>query len=536
MAEQSQAQSSKTTESFGRSFLRRFSLGHLRRKKDRDWQFSGQQPGENVLMVVRRHWWFLIPSAWPFLVAIFVLIASIMLAISFPAQSTVWVIVVVVAFLAVLATGAWFAYRDLLKWWYETYIITDRRIINARGLLEPTRQQTPIEKVAQVGVGVDSFLGLLLGFGTVHVYLAGGDFMIRDVPHPQAVGDAIKGISDSINAKKKETKKAPVPSDPGMAAVLEALAKGKEVPKLPDADKDLPPIRNDRGFLGPRRTFGGIFRVPCNVRYVSGEHTVMYVQRSSYILWRNMLTPLVILLILGPITLLGPGTGVVPVSIWQFWWPIMGLALLADLIALFLIYSNFVDDVYILTNRRIIDIQRNFVFFFETRLETEYKNIRDVRVQVPNVVARFFDVGNLYVETPGSNPDLVLDGVDHPFILQDQILGIKSHKDKADAIAKENKEKSNLNEWFGTVLAKIEENSTSRGTPNLRNMDFLSAMACAKEYGLDVSVTEEAELSRTVPPGHVVRQSPPPGTIMEQGSSIEIVLSKRSTAAPIDVF
>jgi|GEM_PF-442026 len=529
MANQSKIQpaSSSAHELPWRSWRHRLNVLQFRRGRNHQWYFSGQQPDEEVRLVVRKHWWFLMPPALPFIASSLVLFIALWTAAQLPTLASFWYLLELAAFLAMLGTGGWFAYRDLITWWYETYIITNKRIINSRGLLEPTRQQTPIEKVQQVGLDIDKLLGLFLGFGTLHVYLSGGDFYLRDVPNPRKVRDALVGVWEEFQASKPKDAPVPVPKDDQLATVLEALGKAKPVPMLPNADANLPPLRTADRFIGPRRTFGGFLRIPCNVRYLSGEYTVKYVQRSLYVLWRNLLVPILLLLVALPLAIAGPQIGFVPTNWQSSWWFGMGLIVVGILLSIGLIYLNYIDDVYILTNRRIIDIERILFIFFEKHEETEYKNIRDVKVKIQSVLQRFLDIGNVYIETPGSIPDIVMSNVDHPFVLQDEILGIRAHREKEDAAKKENTEKKNLYKWFSTVVSKLEDVTTSRGTPNLRTMDLLSAMAYAQEFGLDVVVKGEAADKPEIPPGHVVYQDPPPGTMMETGSQIEVVLSRR---------
>src|SRR5437762_13280221 len=112
-----------------------------------------------------------------------------------------------------------------------------------------------------------------------------------------------------------------LPSDHDMATVLERLAKGKPIPKLPDADQRIPsPPHRSEGFSGPRRTYGGILRIPSSVRYVSGEYTVKYAQRSRYSLLRSLLRSVVPLLLLIPFSIFGPKAFSLPSSLLLYWW------------------------------------------------------------------------------------------------------------------------------------------------------------------------------------------------------------------------
>jgi uncharacterized membrane protein YdbT with pleckstrin-like domain len=210
-----------------------------------------------------------------------------------------------------------------------------------------------------------------------------------------------------------------------------------------------------------------------------------------------------------------------------------GIVTLFILIWMFVTYINWVDNVFILTNRRIIEIERRLLFIIEASTEVEYKNIRDTKVKIPSLLQRFLDVGNVYVETPGTAPDITFHNVDHPFLVQDELNNIKTFKEKVEKVEKENSSKDDLKKWFSEVVSTLEQKVQSEGAPNLQNLDYWSAADRARELGLHVVVIGEKEVNSGYPAGQIVQQIPPPGTLMGPGGEIQVYLSKRARSTTV---
>ena len=502
-------------------------LRHLRRVgrgKNRHYEFQGQLNGEVVQLVLRRHPFFLITPAFPLLASILAFIGVAALSNVYPAGGPFWTFLELIAGVAILLTGIYFLYKDLVLWWLETYIITNKRILEWKGLATPSRQEVPLENVQQMAVDQRSLLSLLISYGDLQLYLVGGKGLLMErIASPKKVRDALQQIIVQAKEVKASAPKPQISPELDWRGVLAVLAKGDEVPKLPNPDDKYAHRQRSDRLRGPLRTFGGPLRLPCDVRYTSGEDTVMYVQRSKYVLALKLSLPIAVLLATIVLSLYFPHL-----------FPYAAFAILVILLWVGLTIINYIDDVFIFTNRRIIDIERKFVFLYEEHDSVEYSKIKDIRVLVGNPLFLTLSVGTVLVETPGNNPDIVLSFVDHPFFLQDRIYAIKGFKEDADKVKGKNERKEELNTWFGNVLGALEKKVVSRGVPNLQKLDLFTAAERAREFGMKVVPVGEDASYPKIESGLIVAQNPLPGTLMhieadnpEERPQIQVILSKQ---------
>ncbi|MEK7596038.1 MAG: PH domain-containing protein [Patescibacteria group bacterium] len=78
------------------------------------------------------------------------------------------------------------------------------------------------------------------------------------------------------------------------------------------------------------------------------------------------------------------------------------------LLAAFIFWVDFYLDIWIVTNKRIIDIEQKGLFRREIS-EFELSRIQDITIEIPNFTAAIFKFGNIRIQTAGTQSFTIKD-------------------------------------------------------------------------------------------------------------------------------
>ncbi len=149
------------------------------------------------------------------------------------------------------------------------------------------------------------------------------------------------------------------------------------------------------------------------------EKVVFKKRRHWYILLKWIVPPAVLFLAAAGIGLaLGFILGLNNAFLWA------GLILLLSIGPLgFTIWRvlDWENDHYILTNQRVLHIERVY-FLFESRKEANLGKIQDVAVKMPTVIANALHFGDVVIQTAGTTGQIKFDSIPEPRKVQRQIF------------------------------------------------------------------------------------------------------------------
>ncbi len=416
-------------------------------------------------------------------------------------------VVLILAVLGVLLLGYWLV-KGLLPWLARVLVLTNRRLIEYSGVWERTRKQLPLEHIQQVRVERPSFLAALLDFGDVIVLTASEDSDLRlaGIRAPRAVADTLVETRRGLSGGS-ELAQATLPEGlhPTVQALMERVS-GKARSRESEAPAALPSEL--------------LRRAP--IRLLAGEQALMVIHRHWYLLLRGLLGPLLLLL-----------AGVLGASLVMAlaakWLSMLAVVLvlgsfLPGLVWGALVYLNYIDDIFILTTDRIVDIERRYFVLAEARREAPYDRIQDVRVTVEGM-GRLLGFGALTVETAGRLPDIEMRYVPQAFAIQDQIFARINALKQRSGTAAVSRQRDEYSQMMARAL-----NQLLAEVPDVRGLSIIDAGERTHAAGLKMVVEAQQEVPG-VAPGLVVAQTPGPGTMEVRGNEVHVLLSGRAMLA-----
>lgn len=160
--------------------------------------------------------------------------------------------------------------------------------------------------------------------------------------------------------------------------------------------------------------------------HLPGEEVKMILRRDWFILFKRiiMLLFLIILPLVFFYLMLSVYPGILG-SVLPHALVVLGTSAYYLFVWLFFFFS-FIDyylDVWIVTNRRIIDIQQQG-FFSRIVAEQKLFRVQDVTSEVHGIFPTFLKYGDVYIQTAGTKQRFVFHEVPDPNGIRDAIIGL----------------------------------------------------------------------------------------------------------------
>lgn len=86
-------------------------------------------------------------------------------------------------------------------------------------------------------------------------------------------------------------------------------------------------------------------------------------------------------------------------------------------------FVNYYLDVYIVTDRRLVDISQKGLFRREIS-ELHLRQVQDVSAHVDGVPETLFHFGNVFIQTAGETKNFIFESIPHPYAVAKQIVDL----------------------------------------------------------------------------------------------------------------
>jgi CRP-like cAMP-binding protein/membrane protein YdbS with pleckstrin-like domain len=401
--------------------------------------FPWMDPDEEFVLRDRRHWFFLITRLAPpgviLFAALVILLPGVANALGF----------------LLLAVGLlWLLWR-FIDWTNDYYIVTTKRVAHREKvvLVRERRDETPLNKVQNVNIA-RGLIGNLLGFGSLIIDTAAAAGVTRVAFDHLTDPDRVQGlIFQQVRrleaGERSETRRMIREKlEASMGASVQPVIPRPVIPPaaMGPSAKATPPLSPGPGVLKRAidSTGGRLFWIEKqeDSQVTWRKHWIRLLQRIS------LPTLSIVFLVLALVFFLSQ-----PEKLWG------GIAFLAGLLLLaagwwWWNWRDWGNDLYIVTNDRIVDTEALPLGLRSRRTEAAFDRIQNVSYDIPNPFATLLDYGTVMIYTAGEVGRLDFTFVRDPKRVQAEIFRRLTAYEAQKGRQSRQERWEELPQWFAT--------------------------------------------------------------------------------------
>lgn len=175
-----------------------------------DFDFPNREQNEKVYMTVRRHFFVLVKQSLIFLFFFVfpVVIWGVLYYLKIELSDYIFFPIIVLVVSLYYLFVALFAMIKWIEYYYDVWIITDRRLIDIeqKSLFNHITSELRLDKIQDVTFEVRGFLPSMFHYGNIYVQTAGAvqRFSFEEIPRSQQIKRLIIDLQGQLEYKRRD--------------------------------------------------------------------------------------------------------------------------------------------------------------------------------------------------------------------------------------------------------------------------------------------------------------------------------------------
>lgn len=415
----------------------------------------GELPAEELIeYATRRSKWLLVLKIVPLVIIIIVFLAGYQfLRATSPLFSGLIlggvVPVLITTVLGVITIIQW------LDWRNDFFVITTRHIIHYEYHLTLRKfgtviKRTPVDRVQSVEVERPNLIATLFNIGTARITSAAqsGVIYFDNIDEPAVVRETLTRLQQRVRQLDAGREQSLMRES--LEQHFESGSPFVEVTE-PENAEAMARRSEETFWQRMRRRYAG--------RIVDGD--IVTYRKHLFVLFTGEQWPIMIGAILFLVFAVFIYFRVNSLVFWSLW----VLASLVNSGWFVWQLEDWRNDTYQVTNRYVIDIDRQPFGTGESRKQAELSNVQNISADRPGLLQTLFNYGNVYIETAGASADMTFESVANPNQVQRDIFDHREQFQRLQRVREGAQRRKEYAVMLDVYKQALEQGRIPRRTP-----------------------------------------------------------------------